>query len=200
MESKFNQRKKAVLSKLDKSSIGEWDKKIKFLCENLNNSNDYYTTSSCSGRVVLMIDQEKKERGLFLNVSHDLISLDFFKDLNKINTLRVYPESFPKKMITKDIKFKCEPPLLHIACKDLESASYLLEEAKKIGWKRSGIITFGKNIILELHSTDKLEFPIISNGIFLVDDNFLKIIVKQSNEKLKKGWKKIEKLQKIKFL
>ena len=85
----FNQRKKSVLSKLDKSSIGEWDKKIVELCHKLNRSNDYYTTSSCSGRVVLMIDQEKKSPNLFLSVSHDLISFDWLKkSLEKIKNKR----------------------------------------------------------------------------------------------------------------
>ena len=178
----FIQRKKAILSKLDKSSIGEWDEKIVELCHKLNRSNNYYTTSSCSGRIVLMIDQEKKSPGLFLAVSHDLISFDWLKkNLEKIEN--------------KVVKFKCEPPILHVACKDLENASKLLEKAKKSGLKHSGINALGKNIILELNGSDKLEFPIIKSKI-LVDDNFLKLIVKQSNEKLKKSWKNILRLQK----
>lgn len=178
----FLQRKKSILSKLDKSSIGKWDKKIISLCNKINKSENYYTTSSCAGRVVLMIDQEKKESNLFLAVSHDLISFNWLKDnLNKIKN--------------KSVKFKCEPVILHVVCKDLQNASKLLEKAKKSGLKHSGINALGKNIILELNGSDKLEFPIIKNKI-LVNDFFLKLIVKQSNEKLKKSWKNIEKLRK----
>ncbi len=200
MTNNFTQRKSAILSKLDKSSIGKWDKKIISLCEKLNKSNNCYTTSSCSGRVVLMIDQEKKSPGLFLAVSHSLISFDWLKKNlkrieNEFDTLRVYPESFSQKMITKGIKFKCEPVILHVACRDLESASALLEKAKRAGLKHSGINALGKNIILELNGSDRLEFPVIKDKI-LVSDDFLKLIVKQANEKLKRSWNNIEKLRK----
>ena len=75
----FLQRKEAVLSKLDKSSIGGWDKPIQGLCDKVNKSSEFYTTSSCSGRVLIMIEQEKKAKGLFLETSHDLISFDWIK-------------------------------------------------------------------------------------------------------------------------
>ncbi len=181
----FAQRKKAILKKVDKSSIGEWDKKIISLCDKINKSKNYYTTSSCSGRIVLMLDQEKKGKGLFFAVSHDKISLLW---LEKHLT-------FLSKKHKRLVKFKCEPPILHVVCRGLNSASELLEKAKKIGWKRSGINAFGKNIVLELNSTDKLEFPIINKGKILVSEDFLKLVVKQTNEKLKRGWEKIMKLE-----
>ena len=67
----FLQRKKSILSKPDKSSKKSWDKKIIKLCDKINLSENYYTTSSCSGRIVLMQDQEKKEHDLFLKGYHD---------------------------------------------------------------------------------------------------------------------------------
>ncbi|MFC1682000.1 tRNA wybutosine-synthesizing 3 family protein [Nanoarchaeota archaeon] len=178
----FKKRKSDILSKLDKSSKQSWDERIVSLCEKINSLEDYYTTSSCAGRVVIMIDQEKKESGLFLKQYHDLISFNQLKgDLTNINS-------------TNLIKFKLEPPIIHIACEDLESASRLLEKAREVGWKKSGILSFTKNIILELNSTERLEFPILNNGKVLVDGEFLKLIVKKSNECLKRGWGKIERL------
>jgi len=182
---RFLQRKTAVLSKLDKSSIGKWDTKIKPLCDKLNSLNDFYTTSSCSGRIVLMIEQEKKENDLFLKVWHYKISLAVLK-----KALKEFVN------IKKIIKFKFESPIIHVACKDLKKTSEILEKAKHIGFKRSNLITFGKNIFLELNSTEKLEFPIIKNGRILVDDIFLELIVEISNKKLEKGWDKIRKLEK----
>ena len=76
----FLQRKKDVLSKIDKSSIGKWDEKIISLCEKINSKENYYTTSSCSGRILLMVDQSKKGEDLFLFVSHDKVS---FKELKE---------------------------------------------------------------------------------------------------------------------
>lgn len=200
MKINFLQRKKDILSKIDKSSIGSWDEKIIQLCNKINESENYYTTSSCAGRIVLMKDEDKKGSGLFLKVWHDKINFEDLK--NELGTLRAYPEKSSTMIFTKgkkiedagDVKFKTEPPIIHIVCKDLDSASDLLEFAKHVGFKRSGINTISRNILLELNSTEKLEFPIVKNGKILVDDGFLKVVVEKSNFLLKKGWLKIEKL------
>ena len=183
---RFIQRKTAVLSKLDKSSIGGWDKRIKSLCDKINNLEDFYTTSSCSGRVILMIQQDKKENDLFLKVWHDEMS---FNELKK-----ALNEFIKRKEI---IKFKLEPPIIHVACRDMKKATEMLEKAKYIGFKRSGMLTFDKNIVLELNTSERMEFPIVNNKKVLVDEEFLKLIVKLSNEKMQKWWTKIEKLERL---
>ena len=184
----FQQRKQDILSKPDKSSIGKWDEKIVFLCNKINSLENYYTTSSCSGRVVFMIEQEKKSHNLFLAVSHELISFNWLKNnLNKI---------IKNKRLNKLlIKLKCEPLILHVVCKNLENASLLLEKAKSSGMKHSGIHYFGKKIILEITGDDRLEFPISNKNKILVNDNFLKLISGESNKKLKKSWNMIKKLE-----
>ena len=75
----FAKRKQAILAKQDKSSKGKWDEKIAGLCDKINKLDNYYTTSSCAGRVVLMINQDKKQKGLFLKVYHGLISFNQLK-------------------------------------------------------------------------------------------------------------------------
>ena len=80
----FPQRKTSILSKIDKSHIGKWDEKIISLCNKINKLENYYTTSSCSGRILLMIEQEKKFHDLFLAVSHELISFDWLKKCQEI--------------------------------------------------------------------------------------------------------------------
>lgn len=180
----FQKRKKDILSKSDKSSIGKWDKKIEGLCDKINSLENYYTTSSCSGRIILMIDAEKKGKDLFVFVSHDKISFEELK--NELNLALKRNES---------IKFKFEPCILHVSCKTLEDAEKFLEKGKLAGWKKSGIIGMKNGITLELNSTEKLEFPIIQDKKILVDDNFLKIVVDEANKKLEKSWMKIEKLE-----
>jgi len=181
----FAQRKKDVLSKADKSHIGRWDEKIMSLCRKINKSDKYYTTSSCSGRIIIIADQDKKARNLFLKRYHNLISFEQLKkDLKEV----------AKK--NKDlIKFKLDPCALHVACKSLEDANELYSKAKLAGWKKSGIIAIGKRYVVELNSTERLEFPIINDNEILVNDEFLRILVKRANEKLKKTWKKIRKLE-----
>ena len=185
MTDSFTQRKMEVLKKLDKSSKGDWDKPILKLCEKINKLENCYTTSSCSGRVLLMVDQEKKAKGLFNWVCHKKFTL---KELTK------EIEKLPKN---KPIKFKQDPCILHIACRTIKDAQTLYDKAKNIGWKRSGLISFDKRIVLEINSTEKLEFPIMQKSKPLVDNNFLKAIAKDSNAKLKRGWLKIKKLEKL---
>ncbi|GBE19548.1 hypothetical protein BMS3Abin17_00272 [archaeon BMS3Abin17] len=183
----FFRRKQDILSKQDKSSKGCYDKRIAKLCEKINSLENYYTTSSCAGRVVIMVDEDRKKKGLFVNVYHDLID---FKSLKK-DLIEA------SKKNKKLIKFKQEPCILHVACRSLEDAKEVYEKAKLVGWKRSGIISSGKRFVVEMISTEKLEFPIIESGKILVDDVFLKIIVRESNKNLKKSWEKIEKLRKL---
>lgn len=178
----FNQRKRDVLSKLDKSSKGDWDKRIKELCDKINSLENYYTTSSCSGRVVVMVDQDKKESDLFRFVSHDKVSL---KELNGL------------KSNNETLKFKQEPCIIHIACKTLVDAEKIYDLGKKAGWKKSGIISSGKRFVVELNGTERVEFPFSLKGKLLVSDEFLRIVVKKVNSNLEKSWEKIEKLEKL---
>jgi len=183
MVERFQQRKKDVLSKLDKSSKGSWDKRVLELCQKINSLENYYTTSSCSGRIMIMQDKEKKGKGLFNFVSHDLVEL---KDL----------EVALKNFSQGCLKFKQEPFILHVVCKDLKSAEKALGFGQTAGFKRSCILSLGKNLLLEICGTEKIEFPIIEDGKLLVSRNFLEIVLNKSNENLEKGWKRIEALKK----
>jgi len=181
----FLKRKQDVLSKLDKSYKSSWDEKIAELCNKINSFDNYYTTSSCSGRIVLMVEQDKKDRDLFVFVYHDEISLKWLKEDLKL--------ALKKK---KHVKLKLEPCILHVSCKSLEDAQKLYDRAKLAGWKKSGIIGMKNGFVVELNSTERLEFPIIHENKIFVDDEFLKIVVDESNKKLKKSWEKIKRLEK----
>jgi tRNA(Phe) wybutosine-synthesizing methylase Tyw3 len=100
-------------------------------------------------------------------------------------------------LTNKNIKFKFEPCILHVACKTLEDAETFLEKGKLAGWKKSGSIGLKNGITLELNSTEKLEFPIIQNKKILVNDDFLKIVVDEANKKLEKSWGKIKELERM---
>lgn len=179
----FSQRKKDVLLKKDKSSKQSIDEKIKKLCDKINKLKDCYTTSSCSGRIIVMIDEEKKVSNLFIKCFHDKVS---FSDVKKVAEAN-------KKI---KIKFKTEPCIIHIACKDLAIADKIYSKAKLAGWKKSGLISWKKNIVLEISGTGKLEFPLTSKGKLLVNDDLLKKAVKIANSKLEKSWTIISRLEK----
>ena len=117
---------------------------------------------------------------MFGFVSHELVDFeDFLVEIKKLDG---------------NYKFKQEPPILHIACKGLEDAESLLKNAQLSGFKRSGVISLSGNIVLEIISTEKIEFPVLNEGKLLVERDFLGFVTNKANENLKRGWDKIEKL------
>ncbi len=186
MRDHFLFRKENQLKKGDKSIKQSWDKKISNLCNLINKSNDYYTTSSCSGRILILIEDEKKRNDLFLFCSHDLISFDILKkELAQI-----------KDKTKRLVYFRHDPCILHVSCRTLEKAQEMHDLGKDAGWKRSGIIATKKRFVVELNATQKIEMPIIDNGEILVDDKFLKVLVDEANTKLKRCWEFIGRLEK----
>ena len=182
----FERRKEDCLKKDDKSSIGDIDEPIRDLCEKINKLENYYTLSSCSGRVVLIKNTDKKGPGLFSFRTHELIS---FKQLKS-----ELEKAAEKK---ESLIFKQETCILHVCCKNIEDAEKLLNKSRESGWKNSGIMTLSGRIVLELRSTEYLALPIMTKGLVLVNDDFLKILVKESNLRLEKTWQKINKLQAV---
>ncbi len=181
----FERRKQDCLKKDDKSSIGEWDKPIRTLCDKINKKDNFYTLSSCSGRIVLIKNLEKKQPGMFILRSHEKIK---FENLKK--ALETYNEK-------EALIFKQEQPILHVACKTLKDAEDILMKAQQAGFKHSGIMSISDNrIVLEIIGSEQLSLPIFDKKI-LVDEDFLRVLVSESNARLEISWTKIKKLEKL---
>lgn len=182
----FLEQKGKQLARKDKSNEQKWDAGITGLCNKINSRKEYYTTSSCAGRIVLIKSLKEKARDVFLFKTHEKISfLELKKELENA-----------KKKYKGLVYFKQESCILHVACSDAEAGKILLFKARFAGWKRSGMIS-GKRIILELMSTEKLELPVIDKGKILVEDVYLKLIAKEANRKLEKVREKIRKLESL---
>jgi tRNA wybutosine-synthesizing protein 3 len=184
----FERRKQDCLGKDDKSSIGGWDKHIVSLCEKINKLENYYTLSSCSGRIVLLKNLEKKQPGMFVFRSHEKIRFEQIK-----KALENYRNDKGKDGLI----FKQEQPILHVACKTLDDAEKMLKMAQEAGFKHSGIMSIADSrIVVEIIGSEQLALPIFASGKIPVDDDFLKMLVKESNSRLEIGWSKIKKLEK----
>lgn len=183
MVDQFIRRKKQQFSKEDRSLKQNWDEKIISLCERINKSQEHYTTSSCSGRIVLFKDIKEKRDDVILKMWHNEISvMELKKALDNIE-------------YNGQIYFKQEPCILHVAAKSLQEAQKMHDLAKKAGWKRCGIIASEKRFLIELNGTERLEFPIMNNRKVLVSDEFLSLIVDEANKKLRISWEKINRLE-----
>lgn len=57
----FSKQKQESLTKIDNSKKGSIDVDIKELVDLINKNPDYYTTSSCSGRIVVLSKKSEKK-------------------------------------------------------------------------------------------------------------------------------------------
>lgn len=179
----FDNHKKLYLSKADKSNIGGIDKAIMPLCSLINDSQDYYTTSSCSGRIMLMRESptHKKDEAEWIFVSHEPVDTPALKS---------------KLSSAGEIWLKEEGMILHVSCRTIEHAVALVGAAREAGLKRSGIISASNKITVEIIDTEKLELPIAMEGRLLVPEDYLDIVLDMANEKMKRTRNKIKKLEK----
>lgn len=179
----FEHEKNQFLKKIDKSSKGKTDKAILPLIKMINRMENFYTTSSCAGRILLMKETGKKQKNVFFRVWHEKI--------NFAEAKKTIEESAKKYL--KIIYLKQEPCILHVSCKNLFDALRLVSMARQAGWKKSGITS--KRFMTELVSTEILAAPVAEKGNLLVNNDYLKILVKEANSKLFRTRQKIKNLQ-----
>lgn len=177
MQSNFKNDKKVALEKIDKSKKGSIDKKIQNLIDLINSKKDYYTTSSCSGRIMLMDIPEKREKNKvkWLLQSHEIVEKI---ELNKIK-------------FENELWFKQESFILHVRARDLDAANKLLIIANELGLKRSGVYSLNRKIILELIGNENIEVILGTNGNLLVAPEHFELILSKANDLMSINQQKI---------
>lgn len=184
----FDHTKKMMLEKLykpDRSFKGDVDVAAIPVIEAFNSKDNYYTTSSCSGRISVFFeaDSGRKDESGWLFVEHRTVEFEeIFSSLNELPQESVW--------------FRQESPIFHVACRDEPYAKQLLELCRDIGLKHSGIIgTSTKRVIVEIIFNNKMDVPIASDGMLFVDEKFVKFIVKKANSRFKKNQVLLRKLE-----
>jgi tRNA wybutosine-synthesizing protein 3 len=172
----FDKDKKECLDKLylpDKSKKGDVDDAIIDLIDYINKTEDYYTTSSCAGRIVLIAVPKirKKHEAEWLFVSHDPITIDNIKEI-----ITNPPEL--------KLWFKQESPIFHIACRTIETAQDIVDKAKYIGFKRAGIMCSRKRIIVEMCGTESMETIIAEDKTLLCSEEYIEKLIQEANTKM----------------
>lgn len=176
-----------ALYKPDKSKKGNVDEKVSPIIDCLNEKENYVSTSSCSGRIDLLLKSEsgKKHEAEWPYVTHGLA------DENKIwNTM----EEVTKRSTSK-LWLKMEAPILHIMCRDLESAQNLVDAAKKVGFKYSGtFVSKPERFMVEIMACEKIETLVATKGNILVSKDYIDVATKECNLKLSKAHERLNKL------
>ncbi|XP_022317062.2 tRNA wybutosine-synthesizing protein 3 homolog [Crassostrea virginica] len=184
--SSFDREKERALTGVDLSRKGSIDARIHLLVSLLNGSNDFFTTSSCSGRIIIFDDNSeegrtsvKKKGCQWLYTTHDEAHYDA-----AIASLRD---------LSGDSVFKFEPFVLHVQCKSLSNAQSLLSCAVASGFRNSGISIGNKGkIIVAVRSTHSLEVPLSQQGELLVTEKYIGKLVQIANQKMQENFLRID--------
>ncbi|MAG39246.1 hypothetical protein CMO90_04130 [Candidatus Woesearchaeota archaeon] len=186
----FDSAKEKALKKMlsnDKSNKGFVDTKIKSLIEHINSLKNYYTTSSCSGRIIIIQIPKtgsKKDADFLFRTHEEANSKELIDTVNNISN------------VDGDVWLRQEPAILHVATKTLDDASNVLRIARRVGFKRNGVFEIKKRVLIELVSTERIDAILIINGKLLVSEDYLNVLVEEANKKLRKTWLKIFELEK----
>lgn len=155
----------------------------------MNQHKDYVTTSSCSGRIALFaepVDAEDKTKGIgrWLFVKHGEASISEI-ELNL------------KKAKQDDcVYIRHEPFVMHVQCRNLESAQNLLQSALGVGFRESGIIAGRKKIMCGIRTTSTiLTVPIFMNSQSLLRDrDALQTVVNMCVDRFRRNVRMIKRL------
>ncbi|XP_018432377.1 PREDICTED: tRNA wybutosine-synthesizing protein 3 homolog [Nanorana parkeri] len=165
--------------KIDLSKKGSVDKDIEEIVRHINLQDCYFTTSSCSGRIIIIDENPnhsivQKENCLWLFVTHDLCSID-----DVVAALQ---------KTSGDAVLKFEPFVMHVQCRTLEDAQLLHSVAINSAFRNSGI-TVGKKgkIIMAVRSTHCLEVPLSHKGKCLVSNEYIEYLVQTANQKMEEN-------------
>ncbi|KAG8235510.1 hypothetical protein J437_LFUL015744 [Ladona fulva] len=180
----FANQKKQILCASDLSKKGSIDLPIQSLVEYLNNIDEYVTTSSCSGRIIVFcedkVEGHLKKGCKWLYTSHDVVEDGIL--ISKLDPTE------------GNIILKFEPFILHVQCYNLDAAKLMLTCALESGFKNSGLVV-GKHgkVVLAVRSCLSLEVPLSNEGSLLVSEEYLKYLVTIANDKLTENLKRTEK-------
>ncbi len=171
----------------DAIKIERMDMAFEPLCRFISEQKNYFTSSSCSGRIMLLstLKDENKKDAHFHKKWHSTV---------KIEELWEWIE----KKTTGVLWFKVNPLILHIGCVDLEKAKKILEIMKLAGIKRGGIIVVKKDkILIEFQGSQEMSLPVKEENQIIIEKKFMKKMLEYANKKIEKNYKQLEKLEKI---
>ncbi|AKG38131.1 MAG: tRNA-wybutosine modification methyltransferase TYW3 [Infirmifilum sp.] len=184
---KWNELRDLALKQLEEHKLqGRVDQDIVWLLDLINSSPDYYTTSSCSGRIQVAAGAHPGDKG----------KLRVIAKWHRI----IQPEELTLVLSSTNednVWFSVHPPIFHVVARDLRAAKRLLVAARNSGFKHSGIQGLGKRIIVEIMSMEKIETPLRLHGIQIVGYDSLVLLVEAANQALLRGKRRLSRLAEV---
>ena len=189
MRKDWHNHKQSVLSKSDKSFKQSIDRPVVSVVEVINSSDKFLTTSSCSGRIMLIreaVPDKRKNGAEFIFVSHELVQLDSSGTiLSQCGGLE------------GNVFLKLEPLIIHVECESLELAVRLMHAGKEMPHlKHSCIVSAANNkYIVALKGMVKMEIPIVYGGDMLVDSTTFRRYLDIANKRMQENFDAIRFLE-----
>jgi len=179
----FLDGKETAMKKLKKAITEDMvDEKILPMLNIINQSENFYTSSSCAGRILLLQIPEigDKKNATFLGKWHRTIeSQELLSALRKAKKGQLW--------------LLAQSPIIHITAKTSLDAEKMLKTAISCGFKNSNLKSIGKKIVLEICSTERLDTPIGKNAILFCNEEHLSLLIDISNDVIKKSNLKLAK-------
>lgn len=185
----FDTEKQVYLARLgrpDRSKKGDVDEAMWPLLNAINALPDYYTTSSCAGRISLFVEPAsgKKYDSEWHFVTHDPTSYEAMRP-----ALSMLPDA--------TVWFRMEAAILHVVARDEDAANRFLHAAREAGFKHSGLLSTTKRYVIECVDSERIDVPIAVEGKLIVEKGFLTFLIEKANDKLRGTRQAMEKLQSV---
>ncbi len=167
---------------------GNADRQIIPLCSFINGLQDFFSSSSCAGRIMLLKTdsaENKREAG-------------FHAKWHRRVKLAELEKALKEKADAEELWFKQEPFILHLGARNLENANKILKSCRLAGIKRAGImVAEEEKFIVELIGTQMLSLPVKKKNKLLVERKFLKFLLEKANKKLERNYSLLKKFERI---
>jgi len=183
---RFEVAKARALARLQRSGA---DEEIAGVLQKINARADYYTTSSCSGRIVLILLPEigAKREARFIGKWH--------RPVEREEVLAVMVDA---PFAEGELWLVAQSPIIHVACRTVEKAGILLRLALEAGFKYSGMKGIARDtgiVVVEMLSTERMDVPVASRAAVLVDETSVEFIVTKANFMLHRGKEKLKRFE-----
>jgi tRNA wybutosine-synthesizing protein 3 len=188
----FSQYKSNAMGKLESAlSEGLVDEGVISVLNSLNSHPDIFTTSSCAGRIQLIVlpDIGRKDSVELRKTWHRPVEFEEVKEA--LDNLDIPPNSI--------VILQGQSPIFHVACRTMELAQKFRGIVHSQGWKYSSLITGNEDKwVVEILSASRIDNLLFRDGVIdPPDDDRLKFIIEESNKILVKAQSRLEALEYI---
>ncbi|ASA76759.1 hypothetical protein [Thermococcus sp. 5-4] len=178
-------KEKAMAGLREALAEGKVDGDIIPLLEKINSLENYFTTSSCSGRISVMEMPHfgDKVNSVWLGKWHREVSVE-----EVLEAIGRHEKG--------QLWFLVRSPILHVGARTMEDAVRLLNLAIGLGFKYSNIKSVShKKLLVEIRSTERMDVPLGTDGELWVDDAYIERIVGIANSQVRRFKGKLKRLE-----